>query len=773
MSLEGPGSGDGKRQLLLFKVTDAAGRAKNLDELFRSVHEYLNELMKNISICIILYDAKKESLNLVYPANVNEKSSFSPWWRTLASYLIKEGKPLIATTELISRFAHEKAEALPAVLLGTPLRVKDKVMGVMCLFNYHDASTYSDEDLEMLKFVADQIAIAIERKQMEDALRESKEKYLSLMNDAIGSLSSGIIILDDHFRVVWVNHAIEEFFGIERDAIIGMDKRRLIKEKIKYIFEEPEKFERVVLSTYDNNTYIEQFECHVLPGVNRRERFLEHWSTPIRTGVFAGGRIEHYHDITARKRIEQRLAAQEKNLSLVFDNLLDGILIVDYDGRILKYNSVLAAMFEVEPEEMIGRNILELVAPESRDAVREILKDVRAGRGGHPGTYRVINRSGREFWVEWLGTDMIYEGRHVNLVSIRDITRRRYMEKELKEASEFLENVIDNIPDTITIKDSKHRLVMVNKAYCEITGLKKEEVIGKTVYRDKDEEVFQTKRVVNIPERTYTDRAGKRHYVSVKKAPLVNEAGEITHVLTISHDITGLKEAEKELEAKNKELEQFTYTVSHDLRAPLLTIQGFIHLLREDLKRNEQDKVDKELKYIEDAAKKMEKLLNDTLQLSRIGRVMNPPEEVPFGEIINEALEQTRQQIESSGVKITVADDFPVVHVDRMRIVEVLVNLITNSIKYMGDQPHPEIFIGYRKDDDEVVFFVRDNGIGIDRSQHEKVFELFYKLDSNTNGTGAGLAIVKKIIEVHGGRVWIESELGQGCTVCFTLPVAG
>ena len=134
-----------------------------------------------------LYDAKKESLNLVYPANVNEKSSFSPWWRTLASYLIKEGKPLIATPELISRFAHEKAEALPAVLFGTPLRVKDKVMGAMCLFNYHDASAYSDKDLEMLKFVADQIAIAIERKQMEDALRESKEKYLSLMNDAIGS----------------------------------------------------------------------------------------------------------------------------------------------------------------------------------------------------------------------------------------------------------------------------------------------------------------------------------------------------------------------------------------------------------------------------------------------------------------------------------------------------------------------------------------------------------------------------------------------------------
>jgi signal transduction histidine kinase len=136
-----------------------------------------------------------------------------------------------------------------------------------------------------------------------------------------------------------------------------------------------------------------------------------------------------------------------------------------------------------------------------------------------------------------------------------------------------------------------------------------------------------------------------------------------------------------------------------------------------------------------------------------------------------DALEQTAEQIKSSGVEVSVAEDLPTVHVDRMRIAEVLVNLIGNSIRYRGEQPHPKIEIGYRLDGKETVFFVKDNGMGLDKSQHEKVFELFYRVDAHGEGTGAGLAIVKRIIEVHGGRIWIESEKGKGCTVCFTLPV--
>jgi signal transduction histidine kinase len=168
----------------------------------------------------------------------------------------------------------------------------------------------------------------------------------------------------------------------------------------------------------------------------------------------------------------------------------------------------------------------------------------------------------------------------------------------------------------------------------------------------------------------------------------------------------------------------------------------------------------------------MDRLLLETLELSRIGRVVNPPEDVPFGEIVAEALAQTSEKIRSEGFKIFAARDLPVVRVDRLRITGVLINLIENSIKYMELEANPEIEIGQRMDGTDRIFFVRDNGIGIAPSQHDKVFDLFYKVDKKSDGAGAGLAIAKRIIEVHGGRIWIESELGKGCMVCFTLPLA-
>ena len=233
-----------------------------------------------------------------------------------------------------------------------------------------------------------------------------------------------------------------------------------------------------------------------------------------------------------------------------------------------------------------------------------------------------------------------------------------------------------------------------------------------------------------------------------------------------------VKERTEELARKNAEMERFVYTVSHDLRTPLISMSGFLGFLKQDAEKGDMKRVDEDFRIVSDAITKMDKLLQDTLELSRIGRIVNPPENVPFGEIVSEALAQSSAKLSSKNVRVTVEDDLPIVQVDRIRLVEVLVNLLENSVKYMGDQPQPRIEIGKRLDCENMVLFVRDNGIGIEPIRHDKVFELFYKVDKKSEGSGAGLAIVKKIIEVHGGKIWIESDLGKGCTVCFTLEPA-
>jgi signal transduction histidine kinase len=242
-------------------------------------------------------------------------------------------------------------------------------------------------------------------------------------------------------------------------------------------------------------------------------------------------------------------------------------------------------------------------------------------------------------------------------------------------------------------------------------------------------------------------------------------------------DITERQRADQErasliqqLEARNTELERFTYTVSHDLKSPLITIKGFLGMLKRDVSSGNQQRVEDDLQRIGGAADKMAALMEDLLELSRIGRVANPFEEVPFSELVRDALELIAGRITERGVEVDIASDLPVIYGDRHRLIQVLQNLIDNAVKFMGDEPQPRIQIEVRRNGRENTFVIRDNGIGIDPRYHDKVFGLFDKLSSKTEGTGIGLALVQRIIEVHEGKIWVESEgLGHGCAFCFTL----
>jgi signal transduction histidine kinase len=228
-----------------------------------------------------------------------------------------------------------------------------------------------------------------------------------------------------------------------------------------------------------------------------------------------------------------------------------------------------------------------------------------------------------------------------------------------------------------------------------------------------------------------------------------------------------------ELERRNAELERFTYTVSHDLRSPLVTVRGFVDLLEKDVAVGRPERVAADLGRIRAATATMETLLRELLELSRVGRVMNPPERVPLDDLARQATALLRERLRAAGIRVDIQPGLPVVHGDRGRLLEVLQNLIENAVKFRSGQAEPVVEVGSRPGPDGPVVYVRDNGIGIDPRYHERVFGLFERLDPRVEGTGVGLALVKRIVEVHGGRVWVESEgAGKGSAFCFTLPGA-
>ncbi len=295
----------------------------------------------------------------------------------------------------------------------------------------------------------------------------------------------------------------------------------------------------------------------------------------------------------------------------------------------------------------------------------------------------------------------------------------------------------------------------------------------------RDMEQLRLNKDVITEVRTFK-KGGELRWVRVYGHPVWDaERQQLVGIYGAVQDITDRKlvEAEREaliheLEAKNAELERFAYTVSHDLKSPLITIRGFLSFVEADAVAGNLERVRSDIGRIADAVDKMQRLLNELLELSRVGRVMNPPQALSLTALARDAASLVAGRLRDNRVEISIADDLPIVWGDRARLVEVMQNLIDNSAKFMGDQKQPRIEIGARRDGpDDLVFYVRDNGKGIDPRFLDRVFGLFDKLDPESEGSGVGLALVKRIVDLHKGRVWAESDgAGRGTTVCFTLP---
>jgi len=265
------------------------------------------------------------------------------------------------------------------------------------------------------------------------------------------------------------------------------------------------------------------------------------------------------------------------------------------------------------------------------------------------------------------------------------------------------------------------------------------------------------------------ESVGRQTAIAIQNARLFeSQQHELNERIRIEKEREELIE---KLEEQNDELTRFTYTVSHDLRNPLVTIKGFLGMLNKDLKDNRPDKVQNDFERIANATDKMDALLTDLLELSRIGRIVNPPIEIDSVRLIQDALDSIDARIRSRSASVNIISDIPNIYGDRIRLREVFENLIDNAIKYMGEQTNPVVEIGTRNQKGKLIFYVKDNGAGIEKKYQERIFSLFEQLDPAIDGTGIGLALVKRIIETHGGEIWVESEgLGKGSTFYFTIP---
>jgi PAS domain S-box-containing protein len=409
--------------------------------------------------------------------------------------------------------------------------------------------------------------------------------------------------------------------------------------------------------------------------------------------------------------------------------------------------------------------------------------------------YRIRTRDGQTRWIADTAVEIPNERglARASIGILQDITDRKRIENELRLSEERYRLVSSVISDyTFSYMLDEHgqfRLNWVTGAFETISGYGLEEFVDRggwlaTVHPDDNEQNAQDMEKLRDNQRVVSElrvfhKDCSARWVRVYAHPVWDaEREQLAGIYGAIQDITDRKRAEterehliSELEARNAELERFTYTVSHDLKSPLITIGGFLGFLEKDALSGNIERLQADIRRIKEAADTMRRLLDDLLELSRIGRLINPAQQVPFAQIVREALALVEGQLTARGVEVTVAADLPSVYGDRARLVEALQNLLDNAAKFMGDQPQPHIIVGVRAQAVERVLYVQDNGIGIDPKYHQKVFGLFEKLDAAATGTGIGLALVNRIVEVHGGRIWVESNgPGQGTAFCFTLP---
>jgi PAS domain S-box-containing protein len=652
----------------------------------------------------------------------------------------------------------------------------------------------------------------------ERALRESEERFRNIVDTA----QEGVWVLDLKARTTYVNQRMLEMLGYREDEVLGRPLYEFMDDTVRP--EAETHFSR--RSEGFRESYDFQF---------RRKDGSTLWaivaSGPLRDGAgrFSGA-LKMVIDITERKQAEEQLRNSELALANAQQIARLGSWEWDVASGSLEWSDELYRLYGVSPETFrpTFEGFIERVHPDDREFVRQQVQQAYDTQLPLKFEHRLVRPDGSVGYMESHGEVVLdSEGHPVRMVGTgQDSTARKEAEMALRETEQRFRSILDNAGVNVYIKDTQGRYVLVNRLAAIALGRSAEELMGMSDadlygkdragdFMRNDLQVLETAQAMAFEELVQQED-GAHTYWSIK-FPIRDAGGSVVGVGGISTDITQRKREQQELQLKsdeleklnselqdalhelanshqllqeqaaalertNKDLDDFAYIASHDLKEPLRGISNYARFLAEDYADRLEPEGRQMLEALPRLTARLDSLLDALLKYSRLGRAEIHVVSTDLNQLTSDVVELLRLRIEETGTQIQVPRPLPTVECDRSQTTEIYLNLISNAIKY-NDRSEKIVELGYLAAEEQTpdildlsagscVLYVRDNGIGIQDKFHSIVFSAFRRLHSRDKyggGTGVGLAIVKKMVEHHGGRIWLESEFGQGTIFFFTL----
>lgn len=500
--------------------------------------------------------------------------------------------------------------------------------------------------------------------------------------------------------------------------------------------------------------------------------------------------------IYRKTQMELTLRSSESKLRTIIDSALDGVIVMNQEGLITEWNKQAEIIFGWSFNEAIGRPMAELIIPKKyRQAhshgMQRFLKEGVGPILNKRIEITALNRRDEHFPVELTITPQKQYNTYQFTAFVRDISER----KNVEEKTGLLAAIVASSDDAIVSKTLDGRITSWNKGAERLFGYSAAEAVGQHISliippeRRKEEydiisQIHDGKSVEHF-ETIRVSKTGRSIAVSLTVSPICDAAGHVIGASKIARDISERQEAEAQrkrymqaLERSNQELDDFAYIASHDLKEPLRGLFNHASFLIEDFQGKLGEDGTRRLQRLSSLSQRMERLVNDLLYFSRLGRTDMAIQDTDPNEIIDEVRQMLETFLKERNASVVIPKPLPRVVCDKPRITEVFQNLITNAVKY-NNKPERPVEIGFLEQVETAqgleynVFYVKDNGIGIAPEFHQEIFRIFKRLqrdaEEKESGTGAGLTFVKKIVERHGGRIWLESEPNKGTTFYFTL----